>query len=443
VLTGPGDKKIEAVVAAGEGYSVQAALGEWSIDAKAYNAENALIGTGSAAVTVKAGRNEALIPMRVILQEDEPVAVTGVSLNMATLSLVEGGTGTLTAVITPSNATNQNVTWSSSNPAAATVANGVVSAAAAGTATITVTTEDGGFTANCTVTVTPPPGTQSIHTISGVTVPFRYVPGGSFQRDSDPLNVSVITQGYWMGETEVTQELFEAVMGTGVRPSYFTSNPEDPANPDGWKKLPVEKVAWYAAIAFCNKLSLLDGKDPVYSVSGVSDWATLAYSAIPVGSPNNDWNAADMDATKNGYRLPTEMEWMWAAMGADTTNQPNTTGYAKAFAGDDGNNIVGDCAWNYNNSGSTSHEVGKKNPNELGLKDMSGNLDEFCWDRYGSYPSGEWTDYTGAGAVSGASRVYHGGNHSQAVLFDPVAMRAYVYPYEAHNIMGFRVVCGQ
>jgi uncharacterized protein YjdB len=158
VLTGPGDKKIEAVVAAGEGYSVQAALGEWSIDAKAYNAENALIGTGSAAVTVKAGKNEALIPMRAVPSPDVPpddavIAVTGVGLNKTATAILVGGTETLFVTITPSNATNQNVTWSSSNTAMAAVNNGEVSAVAEGTAVITVTTEDGGFTAACTVTV--------------------------------------------------------------------------------------------------------------------------------------------------------------------------------------------------------------------------------------------------------------------------------------------------
>jgi len=87
-----------------------------------------------------------------------PVAVTGVTLDQATMTLTAGGaTGTLVATVAPANATNKSVTWSSSAPAVATVANGVVTPLTAGTTTITVTTVDGGFTATCAVTVNPAP----------------------------------------------------------------------------------------------------------------------------------------------------------------------------------------------------------------------------------------------------------------------------------------------
>jgi hypothetical protein len=276
--------------------------------------------------------------------DDEVIAVSGVSLDKTAATIFVGGTETLSAVITPSNATNQTVTWTSSNTVVATVANGVVSAAAAGTAIITVTTEDGNFTADCTVTVAlPAAGDPSTHSISGVNVPFRYVPDGSFQRDSTSSNISIITRGYWMGETVVTQELFEAVMG--INPSEFDGTAgKEPESGEIQNQRPVEMVSWYDAIAFCNKLSLSAGKEPVYSVSGITDWADLVYSAIPT-SDDATWDAAIMDMSKNGYRLPTEMEWMWAAMGADKTSQPNTTGYTKAFAGSDGSNSIGSYAW--------------------------------------------------------------------------------------------------
>jgi formylglycine-generating enzyme required for sulfatase activity len=393
------------------------------------------VGTATITVTTVDGGKTAACTVTVSL------AVIGVSLNTDKLSLVVGGTGTLTAVITPSNATNQTVFWSSNNPAAATVANGVVSAVAAGTATITVTTVDGGKTANCTVTVTPVPGAQSSHAINGVNVPFIYVPGGSFQRDGTSTNVSIITNGYWMGETEVTQELFQAVMGTN--PSYFDGSsggsPYSKDTPAGetQNQRPVEAVNWYDAIAFCNKLSLLDGKDPVYSVSGITDWAGLAYTDIPTVS-NTTWNAATMNMSADGYRLPTEMEWMWAAMGADTTNQPNTTGYVKAFAGYNGSNNVDDYAWYHSNSGSKTHQVGKKTENELGLKDMSGNVFEWCWDRYSSYPAREETDYTGAS--SGSSRVIRGGGWSDAAGNVRSANRSGYTPSGRSYALGFRLV---
>jgi formylglycine-generating enzyme required for sulfatase activity len=279
----------------------------------------------------------------------------------------------------------------------------------------------------------PAAGTQSIHSISGVSVPFRYVPAGSFQRDGTATNISVITNGYWMSETEVTQELFQAVMETN--PSNFTSGA---ASDEIQNQRPVEGVNWYEAIAFCNKLSLAAGKELVYSVSGIN-WETLTYSEIPSGSSDPTWNAAIMDMSKNGYRLPTEMEWMWAAMGADKTSQPNTTGWNKDFAGSNGSNSIDGYAWYTVNAGSKTHEVGKKGANELGLKDTSGNVWEWCWDWWSSgYPAGEETDYTGAG--SGTYRVNRGGGWSTDASYCTVAVRSFNFPYSRNNYLGFRVV---
>jgi formylglycine-generating enzyme required for sulfatase activity len=260
-------------------------------------------------------------------------------------------------------------------------------------------------------------------------------PAGGFQRDADPANISTISNGYWMGETEVTQELFEAVMG--ANPSNFTTGV---AAGETQAKRPVEQVNWYAAIAFCNKLSLKDGKTPVYSVSGITDWAALAYSSIPTSS-NATWNAAAINAGADGYRLPTEMEWMWAAMGATAGGETvQSAGYAKEFAGSTGSNAIGDYAWYSVNSSSKTHEVGKKLPNELGLVDMSGNVYEWCWDwNASSYGTGEKNDY--AGAASGASRVRRSGSCLHAAANCTVTHRGSSNPYYLSNIYGFRVVC--
>jgi formylglycine-generating enzyme required for sulfatase activity len=278
---------------------------------------------------------------------------------------------------------------------------------------------------------------NQIVTAGGVIFALRYVPAtptGGFQRDSTADNMSIISNGYWMGETEITQGLFAAVMG-GEKPSNFTTNPED-GSADGWKKLPVEQVSWYDAIAFCNKLSLLDGKTTVYNVSDISDWAGLAYAAIPT-STDPDWDAATINATATGYRLPTEMEWMWAAMGAtDGGVTVTTTGYNKAFAGDNGSNALGNYAWW--SSGKT-HEVGRKTANELGLKDMSGNVWEWCWDWYASsIPAGEKTDFQGAD--SGSTRVIRGGSWYFSDAFCTVARRYYDPPHDRISNSGFRVV---
>jgi hypothetical protein len=112
----------------------------------------------------------------------------------------------------------------------------------------------------------PSAGDRDVRTLNNVSVPFRYVPAGSFQRDGTTTNITVISQGYWMGETEVTQELFQKVMGTN--PSYFdgtsggSSYAKDTPTGEAQTQWPVELVSWYDAIAFCNKLSLAKRERP-------------------------------------------------------------------------------------------------------------------------------------------------------------------------------------
>ena len=102
-----------------------------------------------------------------------------------------------------------------------------------------------------------------------------------------------------------------------------------------------------------------------------------------------------MDMTKNGYRLPTEAEWEYSARGRDLTN-----GYSYA-----GSNIVDSVAWCSSDSGGTTHAVGGKAPNELGLYDTSGNVFEWCWDFCGTFPSGAQMDPTGGAQAQVASYV--------------------------------------
>jgi formylglycine-generating enzyme required for sulfatase activity len=299
------------------------------------------------------------------------------------------------------------------------------------------------------------PGDQMTRTVSGgITIHFRYVPGGKFQRDNAAANVSAITKGYWMAETTVTQELYQAVMGSN--PSRYDGSTGWRATPAGetQAKRPADNMTWYAAIAFCNRLSLLHGKEPVYSVSGVSDWATAA----PPTANNADWNAAVWNLSKNGYRLPTETEWMWAAMGAPTAGRnggTDTAGGAKAFAGSTGSNTLTDYAWtdgNANTGASTQtvHEVAKKLPNELNLYDMSGNQYEWCWDWFAgsagntntqnswSNLTGLQTDYPGEG--SGSQRARRGGciDETAAVRFR-VDYRDSKYPESPALDTGFRI----
>ena len=258
------------------------------------------------------------------------------------------------------------------------------------------------------------------------------VPAGRFQRDSNADNISVITKAYSLSKYQITRQQFKDIMGTDPSSTSYSTGMSDP----------VQQVNWYHAIAFCNKLSIKEGLTPAYTVSGVSDWANLAFSSIPTTS-NATWNAAECDFNANGYRLPTEMEWMWAAMGAPADGQnggTNTTGYLKAFAGQGygAGMSIDDYAWYTSNSSSKTHPVGEKLPNELGLYDMSGNVWEWCGDWYGTYPTGTITDYTGS--PSGSNRVIRGGGWGSNASLCTVAVRGGNYPYYRYGIYGFRIL---
>ena len=241
-----------------------------------------------------------------------------------------------------------------------------------------------------------PPETPPADYVSANVGTLKYVPGGTFQRDATATNTSTVT-GFRIGVYEITRAQFDALMGTDPSDPTYSSGTDDP----------VQMTNWYCAIAFCNKLSLAENLTPVYSVSGV-DFTTLTYGDIPTAT-DADWNAADADWDADGYRLPTEMEWLWAAMGA----RNGTTGYAKAFAGSTGSNAIGDYAVYGSGSGQPgatvterSDPVGGKLPNELGLYDMTGNVWEWNWDLFAVYPTGPVTDYRGPAA--GSSRAVRG-----------------------------------
>ncbi len=232
------------------------------------------------------------------------------------------------------------------------------------------------------------------------------VEGGSFTMGSPPSETgrydseiahTVNVSSFYISKHEVTQGLYQDVMHSN--PSHFRGDPGRP----------VENVNWYDAISFCNKLSERDGLQPVYTIDG---------SVVTA-----DWIA-------DGYRLPTEAEWEYAARGgAEGALQYH------AYAG---SNAAGDVGWYSRNSGETTHEVGTKNPNMLGLFDMSGNVWEWCWDWYGPFLTNEQTDPDGP--ASGSERVVRGGAWNTDARDARSANRNYDPPDTRILSLGFRVV---
>ena len=137
---------------------------------------------------------------------------------------------------------------------------------------------------------------------------------------------------------------------------------------------PAHQVNWFDVLMYCNRRSVAEGLTPCFSIGGETNpdkWGRQPDSQEEPGW--DDWYHAKCDFTANGYRLPTIVEWEYAARGGN-----GLTGYQYKYAGSD---ILDEVAW-YATDG--LREVMQKKPNTLGLYDMSGNIEEWCWERYGN-----------------------------------------------------------
>ena len=215
-------------------------------------------------------------------------------------------------------------------------------------------------------------------------------PAGEEGRFDDEIHHEVVlSRGFLLGEVPVTQAEYAAVVG---------------ANPSGFQDLdrPVEQVSWFDAVSFCNALSRRVGLEEAYVVNGTQvRWKGLSCP---------------------GFRLPTAAEWEYAC-------RAGTTGARY------GN--LDDVAWYSSNSGSTTHPVRRKQPNAWGLYDTLGNVFEWCWDWWDTYPSGVVTDPVGPG--SGSYRVGRGGSWSGGAQFARAAYRGRWTPGRRFVNLGFRL----
>ena len=238
------------------------------------------------------------------------------------------------------------------------------------------------------------------------------VEGGTFQMgsnngDSDEKPVHTVTvQSFSIGKYPVTQKEWFEIMGTTVRQQRDVANKSWLLYGEG-DNYPMYYVSWFEAVEYCNRRSVKEGLKPAYS--GTGDNITC------------DWSA-------NGYRLPTEAEWEYAAK--DGSRDPMAYEYA-------GSNSVDSVAWYKSNSGNKTQPVGRKAPNSLGLYDMSGNVWEWCWDWYGDYSVEAQTDPTGAS--SGSGRVNRGGSWFSSAQGVRSADRSSDTPAGRASNLGFRV----
>ena len=228
------------------------------------------------------------------------------------------------------------------------------------------------------------------------------IPSGSFTMGciSGDLDCSAnastynvyLTMPFAMMKKEVTQGLYKKVMGED--PSVFKGN-----------NRPVENVSWYDAVTFANKLSEMEGREICYEIDG----------------EDVQWNSRAC----TGWRLPTEAEWEYAARGGDNY----------IYAGSDNVDEVG---WYDENSGEETQPVGQKKANGFGLYDMSGNVYEWVWDWYGTYPGG--SQINPLGISIGSFRVLRGGywkSNTENVL---ISYRDGYVPELGGSFSGFRLV---
>ena len=230
----------------------------------------------------------------------------------------------------------------------------------------------------------------SIPVKNGITIDMVKVEAGTFMMGATsemenpyswekPVHQVTLTNDYYIGKYEVTQALWQSVMGSN--PSEFKGD-----------NLPVEQVSWNDGQEFISKLNRMTGRK---------------------------------------FRLPTEAEWEYAARGGKKSR-----GYQYS-----GSSNISDVAWYDGNSGSKTHPVGTKQANELGIYDMTGNVWEWCQDRYGSYVSSSQKNPTGT--VRGSNRVYRGGGWDIFAWSCRLSCRNYGPPYFRYDYLGLRLVLSE
>ena len=263
------------------------------------------------------------------------------------------------------------------------------------------------------------------------------IPGGTFTMGSpeaEPGRVDNETQhevtltDFCMGKYQVTRAMWIAV--TGEDPGYFPNHTSE-VDEDAYLSYPAERIHWYAAIKFCNTLSIHEELTPAYRIMGNTDPGAWGYL-------NPEWDTPEIVEGSTGYRLPTEAQWEYACRAGIMTGFNWDSNYIYDEANCvtvTGQPAVVEPPALFKNAPTI---VGSYEPNAWGLYDMHGNVWEWCWDWYGDYPEEPQTDPTGP--ETGSRRILRGGSCWDYSWWARSAARGERSPNYVSEVVGLRLV---
>jgi formylglycine-generating enzyme required for sulfatase activity len=244
------------------------------------------------------------------------------------------------------------------------------------------------------------------------------VPAGTFQMGqvgvAEPVHQVTISHSFYMAKYETTQKEWTDIMGTNPAQGYGVGD-----------NYPVYYVSWYDILVYCNKRSIAEGINPCYVINGSTDPNT--WGSVPTAQ-DATWDAVECRWYENGYRLPTEAEWEYAARHNDGRTYPwgNTTPDAT------------NCNYNSNVNATTIVGNYPTGNSKLGLCDLAGNMMEYVWDGFENFNSNSQVDPVGPLEIK-TNRVVKGGSWGNIDLYIKSTSREYFNASSIFRVYGFRV----